>query len=112
MTALTDDPTNALRWALCWGRPVEGEMGHTPGPWTMQAEKLAGERQWWVYADGARPGRRLVAMCSGPDARGNAQAIEALPDLLAALEEIAHAPELTLAERQDIARAAIRKATA
>lgn len=61
---------------------------HTPGPWSAQEESKGlglGKRgsEWWVYADGAEVGRRLPAICQGPDAAANARLIAAAPDLLA-----------------------------
>ena len=65
-------------------------MKYTPGPWLPSEESgaavVADEREWFVYATGVGTGRRLPAVCTGPDAPANARLVAAAPETLAGLE--------------------------
>jgi len=97
---------------------------HTPGPWKAQLRDGYGgqwevERQWEVVATGET--ERWIAdadSLTGCD-EANARLIAAAPELLEALQEIAECGSASmvanvwveLARVQNIARAAIAKAT-
>ena len=103
-------------------------VGHTPGPWRIEGgavyvaprdefsfigEKIAVvayPHDGWVEGENGD--------MSHPEAEANARLLRAAPDLLDALREIAQQslgvrarPDLTLGEINDIARAAIARAT-
>ena len=84
------------------------EAKHTPGPWRVENPEQFGRD---IYAGRVQVASTFYIGISHEEEGANARLIAAVPDLLAALEQIAAISWVIPAEIGRIARAAIAKAT-